>query len=255
MTGRVLGSGLSASELTLAQSLEVFRDDAILALNKPAGLAVQTRDTSDLTLEALMEAFAKSNGKRPRLVHRLDRETSGIMLAARTQPDAAALHGAFEARKVTKTYLALCEGQADADYGRNDKPLKPVSPHEGLTISAVTDRKDPDGKTAGTLWQTLGTSAGRSLLLCTPRTGRMHQIRVHLADAGLPICGDPLYGLEGKRTSRTLLHALSISLGHPRTGEPFTASAPLPADFTAAVQKAGLTQALETALNGDREAQ
>lgn len=253
MTGRVLGSGLSASEISRAKSLEVYSDEAVLALNKPAGLAVQTRDPSDVTLDTLMEAFAKSNGKKPRIVHRLDRETSGIILTARTKPDAVALHQAFEDRKVTKTYLAICEGEAVSAYGRNDKPLKRVSPREGLVISAVTDRRDGEGKPAGTLWRVISVAEGLSLLECQPRTGRMHQIRVHLADAGLPICGDPLYGLQGKRRSRTLLHALSVELPHPRTGLPLKVAAPVADDLFRFAQASGLDGALETALKSDRD--
>ena len=101
---------VSAEDAAFVRSLVIHQDAAILALNKPAGLPVQTRNPDDRTLDALMAAFARSNGKRPRLVHRLDAQTSGVIVAAVTQPAAAALSAAFAGRQVAKTYLALVAG-------------------------------------------------------------------------------------------------------------------------------------------------
>ena len=115
---------LSDADKDYVRGLLVFEDPAMLAFNKPSGLPVQTRNPDDRTLDMLLRAFEKSNGKRPRLVHRLDAQTSGIILAARTQPAAAALSEAFANRKVAKRYIALVSGVAPGEpEGVIDAPL------------------------------------------------------------------------------------------------------------------------------------
>src|SRR5262245_26306076 len=113
---------VSDEDRTFVRSLVIHEDAAVLAFDKPAGLPVQTRNPDDRTLDSLLAAFAKSNGKRPRLVHRLDAQTSGVIVAARTQPAAAALSAAFAGRDVAKTYLALVSGQALEAEGAIDTP-------------------------------------------------------------------------------------------------------------------------------------
>src|SRR5687767_8099720 len=108
---------ISEADRDFVRGLVIHNDPAILAFDKPSGLPVQTRNPDDRTLDMLLAAFAKSNGKRPRLVHRLDAQTSGVIVAGKTQPAAAALSAAFAGRDVTKTYLALVTGSAPDPEG------------------------------------------------------------------------------------------------------------------------------------------
>ncbi|MAK62329.1 MAG: RNA pseudouridine synthase [Ponticaulis sp.] len=211
------------------RSLLIDEDDEMLAFNKPAGLACQTRNSKDRTLDKLLWAFAKSNGKRPRLVHRIDADTTGVVIAAKTQPSAAALSKAFEDRQIKKTYLAFTEGDA-TKVTRCDSPIGTVRTSEGATISGIGGQAGvKDTKEALTRFNCVWTDGHRSLVECRPETGRMHQIRVHLAHLGHPILGDGIYGDAGN-APRLMLHALRLQGPHP-WGSQFDYSAPVPDDF------------------------
>src|SRR5262245_40274731 len=139
-------------------------DAQVLAFNKPSGLAVQGGSGVEQSLETLLVAFAKSNGKVPRLVHRLDRETSGVIVAARTKPAAAALSAAFAGRGAKKTYFALvCGGAPKPEAGAIDLALKKTS-RAGLDIMVVA----PDGQAALTRYRTLEARDGAALLELAP---------------------------------------------------------------------------------------
>jgi tRNA pseudouridine32 synthase/23S rRNA pseudouridine746 synthase len=191
------------------------------------------------SLEHLLAAFAKSNGKRPRLVHRLDRETSGVIVAARTKPAAAFLSEAFAGRDVQKTYLALvCGGAPEPREGEIDLPLKKSS-RRGLDIMEVA----PGGQSALTRYRTRAATAGAALVELNPETGRMHQLRAHLAAIGRPIAGDGKYGglfnLAGTQIATLMLHAVALDVPHPEGGRRrFTA--PPPQGFRAAQLSLGL---------------
>ncbi|MEM9740949.1 MAG: RluA family pseudouridine synthase [Pseudomonadota bacterium] len=210
------------------RGLLVHEDEAILAFNKPSGLPSQVRGNRARNLDHLLWAFAKTNGKRPRLVHRLDVGTSGIILAAQTQPDAAALSNSLQQRDVTKTYFALVQGHFPARRsGTFNDPIARLET-DGRSQIVVGH---PQGKSAVTRWTIHARAGTVAFIELRPQTGRMHQLRVHLAHHGSPIIGDAIYG--GAPGSRLALHAAEISLSHPRSGAPAHFEAPLPDDFKA----------------------
>jgi len=185
---------LSAAEIAFVRGLVIHQDDELLAVNKPAGLSSQGGRIDVNTLDELLGAFAKPSGSRPRLVHRLDRDTSGVLLAARSQPAAAYMGKAMMARRVRKTYLALVAPGAP-------------EPREGLIEAAllredigrdsrvrVCDVDHPEAKVATTRYRTLAANDQAALVELNPATGRMHQLRVHLAHIGHPVVGDKIYG-------------------------------------------------------------
>jgi 23S rRNA pseudouridine955/2504/2580 synthase len=238
---------VSDEDRAFVRSLVIHEDAAVLAFDKPSGLPVQTRNPDDRTLDRLMAAFAKSNGKRPRLVHRLDAQTSGVIVAARTQPAAAALSAAFASRDVAKTYLALVTGPAfDVTEGEIDTSLARYRQKPELELMRAA-RPGDDAQSALTRWRVLASAGTTHLMQLAPQTGRMHQLRVHLSIIGRPILGDPYYGgqttLRGQPIPRLMLHAWKLDLPHP-SGERLVLKSRAPKDFLAVASVAGLDLAL-----------
>jgi tRNA pseudouridine32 synthase/23S rRNA pseudouridine746 synthase len=195
----------------------------------------------------MLAAFAKSNGKRPRLVHRLDRETSGIIVAARTKPAAAFLSAAFAGREVRKTYLAIvCGGAPDTKQGEIALSLRKSS-RQDLDIMEIADDRQAGAQTALTRYRTLAETPQAALLELSPETGRMHQLRAHLAAIGRPIAGDGKYGglfsLAGAPIPSLMLHAAALEFLHVAGGRR-RFEAPLPQHFSQALQSLGLEAAL-----------
>jgi tRNA pseudouridine32 synthase/23S rRNA pseudouridine746 synthase len=235
---------LSPETAALARRLLIHEDAAILAFNKPSGMASQGGSSVGQSLDDLLWAFARSNGKRPRLVHRLDQGTSGVILTARTQPAAAFLSAAFAGRDAKKTYLALVKGKIPpAEHGVIDASL--VKVEEGGRPRMILAREGrKNAQPARTGWQVLARNGDHALMQLTPETGRMHQIRVHLMSLGCPILGDGLYG-EGQGTgARVMLHAARLEVPHP-DGSTLALEAPVPEDFQAMAEKAGLQAGLK----------
>lgn len=235
---------VSEEDRAFARSLVIHEDAAVLAFDKPPGLPVQTRNPDDRTLDSLLAAFARSNGKRPRLVHRLDAQTSGLIVAAKTQPAAAALSAAFAGRDVAKTYLAIVSGPAfTSPAGAIDTPLARYKPKPELELMRAARPADIKPQPALTRWRVLSSAGNTHLLELTPETGRMHQLRAHLSIAGRPILGDPYYGgaatLKGEPVPRLMLHAHALDLPHPSGGRLVLKSQP-PKDFLAVLSVAGL---------------
>lgn len=235
-----------APEAALARSFLLHEDAHLLVFNKPAGLAVQGGSGVEQSLEHLLATFAKSNGKLPRLVHRLDRETSGVLVAARTKPAAAFLSAAFAGREVEKTYLSLvCGGAPAPPSGEIALPLKKSS-RRGLDIMVAAEGA-PGAQAALTHYRTLAASPEAAVVGLRPQTGRMHQLRAHLAAIGRPIAGDGKYGglfaLGGVGIPRLLLHAVSLDLPHPGGGRR-RFDAPVPQDFAETCRALGLGAAL-----------
>jgi len=234
---------LSPEEIDIVRSLVIFEDDHILALNKPAGLSSQGGRGQAHTLDELLWAFAKSSGNRPRLVHRLDRDTSGVILTARTKPAAGFLGKALMGRRVRKTYLAIVTpGALQPPQGLIDTPLRrDEQGREAYMRVCAADH--PDAETARSRYRTLSASQGAALVELSPETGRMHQLRVHLASIGHPIAGDSRYGgalmLAGSAVPRLMLHAAALEFPHPGGGKQRLV-APPPADFQAVAANAGL---------------
>jgi RluA family pseudouridine synthase len=239
-----VGKPLSAADIDFVRSLVIVEDAHILALDKPPGLSSQGGRIAALTLDDLLGAFAKSNGKRPRLIHRLDRDTSGVILTAKTQPAAAFLGKAMMARRIAKTYLAIvAPGPPEPPAGSIETPLR--RHEEGRQAYVRVSLADhPDARSAATRYRTLAASDAAALVELCPQTGRMHQLRVHLASIGRPIAGDARYGgplvLAGAAVARVMLHAAALAFPHPAGGERRVA-APPPGDFLDLLTRLGLS--------------
>ena len=233
---------LSAEEVGFVRRLVIHQDAEILGLNKPPGLSSQGGRGQVHTLDELLYAFAKPSGVRPRLIHRLDRDTSGVILTARSQPAAAFLGKAMMGRKFKKTYLALVAAPPEPPEGVIDKPLRRVEAGREAYMQ-VCDAAHPDAEAAVSRYRTLSVGQGAALVELEPETGRMHQLRVHLAAIGRPILGDPRYGgaltLAGGPVPRLMLHAAALEFPHP-AGGPFRLEAPTPDDFAEVAARAGL---------------
>ena len=231
------------AETALVRSCVIYEDEHILALNKPAGLSSQGARGGVNSLEDLLAVFARSNGKRPHLVHRLDRDTSGVILAARTKPAAAFLGKRIAARQIRKSYLAIVTpGAPDPAAGTIEAALRRVERGREVHMQ-VCPEDHPDAETALSRYRTLSSGPSAALLSVAPHTGRMHQIRVHLAHLGRPIAGDPRYGgalvLGGVAVPRLMLHAQSLTFAHPAGGERRITADP-PADFIGVASAAQL---------------
>ena len=252
----------------------LFEDDALLAIDKPAGLVMHPTKgyPSGTLMNALLAHFAPRGGSgRVHLVHRLDRDTSGIVLVAKSPAVHATLARAMARRAVHKDYLAVVYGTPRAPRDRIDLRIRrdPVtrrmttSRHEGLPASTEIAVLATCSEHAPSTLRGCSEHEGATLtfLRCRLITGRLHQIRVHLAGVGLPIVGDPVYGeprwkgiADGALRDvcaafpRQALHAWRLTFAHPSTGAPIELVAPLPADLQALVDTAAFP-ALSSALN------
>ena len=209
-------------DVAYAKSLVLYEDDEVLALNKPHGLAVQGGTKTTKHVDRLLSAWGEGL-ERPRLTHRLDRDTSGVLVLGKTPVAAARLSGAFAKRRAKKTYWALVAGQPKPAEGYLELPLvkKGVGDRE-LVVPA--DPKEFGAEPADTEFVTLSRAAGRvTWMALRPHTGRTHQLRAHMKAMGHPILGDPKYGDE---TSAALsqglklqLHARRLQIPHPSSGQ------------------------------------
>jgi len=235
---------LSAAEIAFVQGLVIHQDDELLAVNKPAGLSSQGGRIDVNTLDELLGAFAKPSGSRPRLIHRLDRDTSGVLLAARSQPAAAYMGKAMMARRVRKTYLALvAPGAPDPREGLIEASLLREDIGRDSRVR-VSNGGHSEAKAAITRYRTLAANDRAALVELHPATGRMHQLRVHLAHIGRPIAGDARYGgamvVGGHSVPRLMLHAQALAFPHPQGGVQTRIEAPIPADLLALIASLGL---------------
>jgi 23S rRNA pseudouridine1911/1915/1917 synthase len=209
-------------------------DKDILVLNKPSGLVVHpgAGNREGTLVNALLALYPEIAGvgpeERPGIVHRLDKGTSGVMVAARSSRAYASLVGQFKRHDVRKTYLGLVYGRVAEAEGHIDWP---IGRHATKRKRISTHTKDP--REAETFFRVIESLPEATLLEIRPVTGRTHQIRVHLAAAGHPIVGDGVYGRKklSKRYPRLFLHARTISFLHPATGERLEFAAPLPAEL------------------------
>lgn len=212
----------------------LYEDEVLVAVNKPPGVPShplrpgETGTAANVLVACWPECAAVGRDAREAgLVHRLDTDTSGVLVAARTQPAWLAVRASFARGAVHKRYLALVQG---APAGT---ACELALVHRGKRMAAAAPSA-PSALPAVTRWRVRERLGAFSLLECTAETGRMHQVRVHLALAGAPIVGDRTYGPELPPADLPLrghfLHALSITLPHPVTGAPLTIEAPLPSD-------------------------
>jgi 23S rRNA pseudouridine955/2504/2580 synthase len=209
------------------RDLVVYRDDFLIALNKPSGLAVQGGSRTTRHLDGMLDALRFEASERPRLVHRLDKDTSGLLVLARTRRAAQELTAMFRGREVEKVYWALVCGVPDEDMGTIDAPLSKQG-RPGQQRMAPSD----EGQPAETAFRVIDHAGQRvAWLELRPMTGRTHQLRVHCAAMGTPIVGDAKYGgheshVEGL-DRRLHLHACRLSLPHPGHGGRLELEAPL----------------------------
>ncbi|HYE71487.1 MAG TPA: RluA family pseudouridine synthase [Aquabacterium sp.] len=215
----------------------LLEDDHLIAVDKPAGVAVHGGSgVSFGVIEQLRQA--RPQAKFLELVHRLDRETSGILLVAKKRSALTRLQDQFRERETGKTYLALVTGAWPANRKVIDQPLHKYLQADGERRVRVVAKDDPDGMRAITLVKVARALEGFTLLEVTIKTGRTHQIRVHLASQGHPIAGDDKYGdfelnkaLARQGLKRMFLHAWRLKFQHPSTGETVELQSALPADL------------------------
>ncbi len=199
----------------------VFEDDSILVVDKPAGLVVNRAETQK---EETLEDWAADKF----IVHRLDKDTSGLLIIAKTTEALENLQSQFKNRGVTKKYLALVHGVLEPEEGTINAPIE-RSPFNRKHFGVF-----PGGRAAETGYKTICHAGEFSLLEVTPKTGRTHQIRVHLKYLGHPIVSDPIYGgrknfqADKKFCPRLFLHAAYLKFNHPATGQVREFSCPLP---------------------------
>jgi 23S rRNA pseudouridine1911/1915/1917 synthase len=220
----------------------VYEDQALMVVNKPAGMVIHPAPghRSGTLVNALLAHcpdLAATGGSagdaRPGIVHRLDRDTSGLILVAKNEQIRRALQRQFKARQVHKVYVALLDGRLQAAHGRIEAPLG-RDPRHRQRMAVV-----PGGREAVTEYRLLACFAGDySLVEAEPKTGRTHQIRVHFASIGHPVVGDTVYGRRPTRlpVPRQFLHAQRLGFTHPLTGQPLGFEAPLPDDLAAVLR-------------------
>jgi 23S rRNA pseudouridine955/2504/2580 synthase len=213
------------------QRLVVYKDDLVMALNKPHGLPVQGGPGIKRHVDGMLDALRFGFEDRPRLVHRLDRDTSGLLLLARTPGAAAKLAAAFRGRHIEKQYWAVVVGLPDPADGKIDRAVARIGGPRGER-SAIAVQGDPKSAHAITTYKTLDTVGKRfAWLAMSPHTGRTHQLRVHAASMGTPILGDGKYGIEKSHVEgynqELHLHARALRFPHP-SGAMLTLEADLP---------------------------
>jgi 23S rRNA pseudouridine1911/1915/1917 synthase len=215
----------------------VYEDDDILVIDKPAGLTVHPapghrRGTLvNAVLARVPNVTTASGALRPGIVHRLDKDTSGLLVVAKTDTAYRSLAAQIRARSVTRIYLALVRDGVRGDAGVIRVPIGRHPRHR--TRMAVV----PSGRPAATNFEVRERLPGATLLECRLQTGRTHQIRVHLRHIGHPVLGDPVYGVRAAGIRRQALHAVRLAFTHPRTGHPVCFTAPLPEDFAALLER------------------
>jgi len=206
----------------------LYEDEACVAVDKPADMpAAPTRSAAAGTVFDVLQRQLRERDRRPRalwLVHRLDAPTSGVLLFAKSREAAAALGRAFERQLVTKAYVARVAGHPSQPAGSVDLPLRNIGGRSAVRT---------DGRPAHTEWEVVSSDSHTSLVRLRPKTGRMHQLRVHMQALGHPIVGDRLYG--GPVAPRLMLHAATLIVPHPSTGQPIEIHAPVPPELGAGI--------------------
>jgi 23S rRNA pseudouridine955/2504/2580 synthase len=234
---RAGGSGPQQETLRELKAMTLFEDDKVLVLNKPFGLAVQGGPGLSRHVDGMLEAMRDRQGRKPRLVHRLDKDTSGVLIVAKTKAAASALAAAFRARTTKKVYWALVRGVPKPRQGRISSYLAKGDEEAGADLKErmrIAQHGERGADHALTLYNVIET-AGRGLTWVTlrPVTGRTHQLRAHCNHIGHPIIGDPKYfdvenwELPGGIQNRLHLHARRLQIPHPDGGN-IDVTAPLP---------------------------
>jgi 23S rRNA pseudouridine955/2504/2580 synthase len=238
----------TSEQLAQAKAILIHRTDSALVLNKPPGLATQGGTGTHLHVDGLLDAFADEDEPRPRLVHRLDKDTSGVLLIARTPGSAAFFSKRFSGRSAKKVYWALVVGVPDVDDGTIDAPLAKQPGTGGEKMHVDTE----NGQPARTRYRVLDRAGNRAAWVeLQPLTGRTHQLRVHMAAIGHPIVGDGKYGgqdafLTGSISRKMHLHARRLIIDAPGGGT-LDVTAELPEHFAASMEQLGFDPATSNA--------
>lgn len=224
---------LNDSDRQAVEAMVLYEDREVMVLNKPAGLAVQGGSGLTRHLDGMLEAFRDAKGEKPRLVHRLDRETSGILLLAKTRKAAQSLTKSFRARQTRKIYWAMVAGVPKPRQGRISTYLARDEENERMRVAR---HGEEDAQHSVSLYSVVENAGPKvSWVSLRPITGRTHQLRAHMAHIGHPILGDPRYfNIEnweapGGVQNKLHLHARRIVIPHPSGRGSLDVSAPLPA--------------------------
>jgi len=236
---------LSERETQEIQSLVIHRDDWVIALNKPSGLAVQGGSGTERHIDGMLDGLRFGREERPRLVHRLDKDTSGLLLVARSGQAAKRLSESFRDRETEKLYWAVVVGVPPKMEGAIDLPL---AKRPGARDRETMQVDHEEGQKALTHFKVMDRAGDRAALMALwPRTGRTHQLRVHCAEIGCPILGDRKYGgeealLSAVADSRRLhLHARRLTLPHPSGKGTLRLQAEPPAHFKRTLEAFGFS--------------
>lgn len=215
----------------------IFQDDYLLVINKPAGMVVHpaSGNYSGTLVNALLYHCKNlptvSGALRPGIVHRLDKDTSGLMVVAKNNEAHYRLAEQFQDHTIKRKYVALVKGEVELDEGGIDLPIARHPRNRKRMAISYTDAKD-----AQTIYRVLKRFSGYTLIELIPKTGRTHQLRVHLAYIGHPILGDIKYGVRSDKISRPALHAQVLGFSHPKTGKYIEFSIDLPVDMKTLIE-------------------
>jgi 23S rRNA pseudouridine955/2504/2580 synthase len=226
--------GLSKADRDFIERLVLFEDEHVLVLNKPFGIAVQGGTGTRRHIDGLLAGMVDRFGDRPRLVHRLDRDTTGVLLVAKTRTAAAKLGRIFQTRSAAKTYWALVKGIPKPPQGKIDSPLVKAAGPDGDRVRKALPGEQDKAMHATTHYSVIDRVAHKvSWVSLKPVTGRQHQLRAHMALIGHPVAGDSKYeGMEALADSgaepKLHLHARRIVVPHPAGGKTIDVTAPLP---------------------------
>jgi 23S rRNA pseudouridine1911/1915/1917 synthase len=214
----------------------VFRDESLLVVDKPAGLVVHPAPghRGATLVDRLRDLAGGGEPERPGIVHRLDRDTSGLMIVARTDTAHRDLSAQVQRREVERTYTALVEGRLASRTGTIDAPVgRDHKAPERMTVGGRRRRE------ARTHFEVIEALPADSLVRVRLETGRTHQIRTHFAAIGHPVCGDPQYGHGGRHgLERQFLHSSRLGFRHPDSGEALSFESELPDDLAAGLERA-----------------
>jgi len=218
----------------------IYEDDDLLVIDKPAGLTVHPAPghrshTLANAIVAHLSGLPDSGNLRPGIVHRLDRDTSGVMVVARNGAAQLNLINQFKARSVVKAYLVLVRGHLTPEEGIIEAPIGRDRSHRERMAVVAEDK----GREARTEYRVVDYIGDCTLLEVRPETGRTHQIRVHLAAIGYPVAGDKVYGVKSPHLPRQFVHAARLGFHHPATGEYVEFTSELPADLAQALRDIG----------------
>ncbi len=234
---------ITEADRAFLRDITLYEDDDIWILNKPSGIAVQGGSRTVRHIDGMLAGFARDPDRRPRLVHRLDRDTSGVLVIAKRRAIAAAMGRMFQTRSVRKIYWAVVKGVPKPPQGKVDQALIKAAGEEGDRVRAARHGEE-DAQSAVTHYAVVDQAAQKyAWMSLKPVTGRQHQLRAHMAIIGHPILGDAKYrgdiDLPDAIAPRLHLHARRIGFPHPKTGKTIDVTAPLPEHMAASFAALG----------------